>query len=269
MAQVIPLKPTDEDDLRLTTQGAYPPSDDLSAVKKFQDWWQKADKAQSQNLQNEKNEHAFALGHQWDEKTYEEIKGSGRVPLVINKTLSTINVVSGYERSNRMRVRYLPVEEGDNLKGEIWTEVARVVQEQGDIDFVKSDAFHDMLKGGRGCYELRMDYTKDAAGEIVTDLIKPWELRIDPLSVREDLMDARYVQRAKEVSLEEILLLWPDKGEELVGANAAALDLAQDNTIADRDSDYNSILSSSYKKDSDRWQLLETWYYQVRKLENS
>src|SRR5574340_607501 len=173
------------------TQGTYPSNDDLAFVSRVLGWWDEADKAESANIESEKSDHAFCYGHQWDSETVEELKKTDRVPVVINKTRPTIQVVGGHERSNRMRVRYLPVEQGDAFKAEVWSEVARIVQENGDIDFHKSDAFADMLKGGRGFLELRFCYADNPAGEIVGSRILPWEIRIDPTSSDYDLKDAQ------------------------------------------------------------------------------
>ena len=249
-------------------QDTFPSKGPNEFVAKVHDWWQAADQACSEWLQNEQSDHAFALGKQWDQADMDLLKEDGRVPLVINKTLPALLVVSGHERSNRMRVRYLPVEDRDTPTAETWSEVARVVQESGDIDFVKSECFMDSLKGGRGFMELRIDYQVDPKGAIVADRVLPWEIRVDPTSVRRDLSDARYILRAKDVSYEELLVLWPEKGEEIIGANLVALDLGTAATVGDRESDYDSLVSASYKKGLNTWQLIEVWYWQVENPSN-
>lgn len=245
------------------TQGTYPISDDLAFVEKVLEWWDTADKAQTDNIVAERSDHAFCYGHQWDTEDIAELKKTARVPLVINKVRPTIQVVGGHERSNRMRVRYLPVEQGDDYKAEIWSEVARIVQENGDIDFHKSDAFADMLKGGRGFLELRFDYGDNPAGDIVGSRVLPWEIRIDPTSNDYDLKDARYVLRAKDVSFEVLLTLWPEKEEEILEAQSDALALTETGSVASREDKYTGALSKSYQKGKGTWQLIEAWYWQV------
>jgi hypothetical protein len=253
-------------DERLSTQGAYPASDDLAFVRKVYDWWHEADESQGQNIVDEKADHAFALGHQWTTEDTKELEKTNRAPLTINKTMPTLMVVGGHERGNRMRVRYLPVEQGDSFKAEIWSECARMVQEQGDIDFHKSDAFMDMLKGGRGFVELRVDFRLNDAGEIRGSRVLPWEVRIDPSSSEYDMGDARYFLRAKEVSYEVLLDQWPDKSEEILQAQGDALELGTNNKIGDRDSDYDSTITRGYDKGKNTWQLIEAWYWQVEKV---
>lgn len=250
---------------KVTTQGAFPSPDDLTFVKKVHDWWKEADEAQGENLKNERADHAFAMGHQWDDETIAELTKTNRAALTINKTLPTIMVVGGHERSNRMRVRYLPVEQGDSFKAEIWSECARMVQEQGDVDFHKSDAFLDMLKGGRGFIELRVDFRDNPAGEIRGARVLPWEVRIDPASSEYDLSDARYFLRAKEVSYEVLLDMWPDKSDEILQAQSDALSLGTGRIVGDRDSDYDSTITKSFDKGKNTWQLIEAWYWQVEK----
>lgn len=264
MATVVPL--ADRDDIRLTTQGAYPSPDELAFVRKVQDWWKESDDVQGEWLKEEKGEHDFALGHQWAEEDYNLISKSGRYPLVLNKTLSTLLVVSGHERGNRMRVRYLPVEQGDNATAETWTEVARIVQEQGDIDFNKSEAFFDMLKGGRGFVHLRLCYDSNPAGEIVSDLVPPWELRIDPFCRSYDLNNARWVIWSKDVSLEELLVLWPEKSDEILAAQQATAGRDDSMTLSDRDDDYDALVTRAFDKITNKWMLREVWYWQVEKV---
>jgi len=100
------------------TQGAYPTDDDLAFISKVQGWWDEADKAESDNISAEKDDHAFTYGHQWAQDDIDELAKTKRVPLVINKVRPTIQVVGGHKRSNRMRVRYLPVEMGDSFKAD-------------------------------------------------------------------------------------------------------------------------------------------------------
>jgi hypothetical protein len=247
------------------TQGSYPSDDDLEFVSKVLGWWDEADAAENDNLESEKSDHAFAVGHQWDAVDIAELKKTKRVPLVINKVRPTIQVVGGHERANRMRVRYLPVERSDTFKAEVWSEVARMVQENGDIDFQKSDAFADMLRGGRGFLELRAEFSDNPAGEIVGSRVLPWELRIDPTSNDYYLRDARYLMRAKDVSFEVLLTLWPEKEDEILSAQSDVLSLGESGGIAERENKYEGALSKGYQKSKGTWQLIEAWYWQVEK----
>lgn len=267
MGQTKPIKSESIDYADATkTQGTYPSDDDFAFVEKVLGWWDEADKAQTENIEAEKSDHAFCYGHQWSAEEVAELQETTRVPLVINKTRPTIQVVGGHERSNRMRVRYLPVEQGDSFKAEIWSEVARIVQENGDIDFHKSDAFADMLKGGRGFLELRFEYGDNPVGEIAGSRVMPWEIRIDPTANDYDLKDARYLLRSKDVSFEVLLTLWPEKEDEILQAQSDVLALAEGGGIADRESKYEGFLSKGYQRGRGTWQLIEAWYWQVEKV---
>lgn len=267
MSDTKPIKTDliDYDDVT-KTQGTFPSDDDFAFVEKVLGWWDEADKAESENIKAEKSDHAFCYGHQWDKEDIAELAKTKRAALVINKVRPTIQVVGGHERSNRMRVRYLPVEQGDTMKAEVWSEVARIVQEGGDIDYHKSDAFADMLKGGRGFLELRFDYTNNPDGEVVGSRVLPWEIRIDPTSVDYDLKDARYLLRAKDVSFEVLLTLWPEKEKEILEAQSDALSLNQSGGVANREEKYTGFLNKGFQKERGTWQLIEAWYWQVEKV---
>lgn len=255
-----------KEDTRLTTQGAYESSaDDYAFVQKVQKWWDEADKEARNWLEEERKEHAFAMGHQWDDKDYKLLQETGRYPLVLNKTLAHLLVVSGYERTNRMRVKYLPVAPDDVGRAEVWTEVVRDIQEKGDIDWNKSDAFLDMLKGGRGFLHLRISYDDVPSGEVKSTVVPPWEIRIDPTAKSYDLADARYVIWTKQVSLEELLVLWPEKADELLRAQTlAAGKTSVQHDFASLD-DYDLLVMRAYNKLLKRWDLREVWYWQVEK----
>lgn len=253
-----------DDDQQLMTQATWPESDDYEIVSKVHKWWRHSDQKCATNIQDERNDHAFAAGHQWDESELEILKPTGRVPIVINKTLPTLMVVSGQERGNRMRVRYMPVESQDTLKAEIWTEVARVVQEQSGLDFNRSDSFMDMLKGGRGFTALYLDYGSNPAGDIQSARVMPWEVRIDPTSRDEDLLDSRYFLWSRQVTMEQLLSLWPEKADDLAQASLVANSMkGATETDHVRESDYDTLASGAKDQASGLWTLTEAWYWQV------
>jgi hypothetical protein len=110
-----------------------------------------------------------------------------------------------------------------------------------------------------------LDFSNNPKGELVSDRVPPWELRIDPSFQKYDLADARYLVWAKDVSYEELLLFWPEKAEQILAAHQEALGKDEAMAIGDRDSDYDSLISKSFDKTNNKWCLKEAWYWQVEK----
>lgn len=256
----------DKNDERYLVQGAWD-EEDLEFLSRVHKWKKEAKNVIDDWLQEELREHGYYAGHQWTAEEYDEIKKSGREPLTLNRIQAIVDVVLGQERANRTRVKYLPVDTLDDIgKADIMSEVVRVVQEQSDSDYEKSDAFSDMFQSGRGFVEVRYDTTDDPDGKICVEYLDPQEILYDPLAKKYDLSDARYFIRHKQTSLEEIYLQWPEKADSLDAMSGMAK--SSSGVSVESDDDYLSPLkyiTDSYNKQTKSWEILEIWYWQVIK----
>jgi hypothetical protein len=163
-------------------------------------------------------------GHQWDELDRMRLEQLRRPTIVFNEVKPTINAISGIERLNRPDIRFVsrPLDSSleEDAAGDLLTQAFSHVIDLCDGDAEQSRAVRDMSITGMGWVELRMDYEEDPDGRIVIERI-PWrEMLWDVNSRKENLADARWVARKREVPHEEFKRRWP-KFSELVDTGSA------------------------------------------------
>lgn len=174
--------------------------------------WFLQDRRETKDMRAEMREdYEFYAGHQWDHEDESFLKEAGRPIVTFNRTAPTIDSVTGSERSNRQETRYLPRNEDDGQKAEMFTEGSKWVRDNADIGDEESEAFEDAVKVGIGCTETWVDFETELDGEIRTDRISPLEVMWDYAASKRNLSDARRVYRVKMIERSEIKQLWPGK----------------------------------------------------------
>ena len=263
------------DNERFSVQGA-PSLEDESFVKRVRRWFHEARQARDAWFEDEQLDHRFYHGHQWSASDIKAMEESGRVPLVINRIAPVVNMVAGYERSNRNRIKFLPVDTvADPLKAELLSEVVRIVQEQSDCDYQRSAAFTDAVIGGRGYLEVVLDTTLDPRGEIRIEHIPPEEILVDPTSRRYDLSDARYIIRTQQMTMDSILEAFPEKADEILEMAQQALAslnsgkdfTALEDTHAAQNEWYEQIWQRAFDPENNTWEVWEVWYKQTERIQ--
>jgi len=262
-------------DTRFMVQGASAEKE-YGFLKRVRSWVNEAKQARESWFEDEQLDFQFYWGHQWSTADMREIEESGRVPLTLNVCATPVDLVCGQERSNRNRIKYLPVDnQSDILKAELISEVARVIQERGDSDFSRSEAFRDMVIGGRGFNEVIVDTRKNPRGEIRIVYVQPEEMLLDPTAREYDLSDARYIIRTQRMTLESILEAFPDKAQELlelskafiVGEHDAPVYLNTDELDAPDNEWYEAIWKRAFDPEDNTYEMLEVWYKQVEQVQ--
>lgn len=159
----------------------------------------------------------FYAGIQWDETDSQKLTSEGRPAVVFNRTVRTINSVSGLEIQNRQEVKYYPRNVDLNNQptndagySDMLNGASKWVRETGDFEDEESEAFIDNLICGEGWTEMRMDYEINPEGMIVKDRIDPLEMLVDPDSIKRNYADAKWVARIKDFSRQEIKQLFPE-----------------------------------------------------------
>lgn len=157
----------------------------------------------------------MVAGDQWADGAKEELEDEGRPAVTFNRLGTIIDAVSGSEVNNRQEVRYIPREIGDVQTNEVLTSAAQWVRDNCDAEDEESDSFVDVLITGVGWTETRMEYETDEEGQCVIERVDPLEMRWDPAARKRNLSDARWVQRERGFTKDEIEARWPDTAGEL------------------------------------------------------
>ena len=159
-----------------------------------------------------RGDYDFFAGRQWDEDDAKKLKADNRPAIVFNRTMRTINAVSGMERQNRYEVRYHRKEmETSSGVAEIMNSAASSVRSNCDAEDEESESFLDAAICGVGWTETRIDYEEDPEGTILIDRIDPLEMLVDHNSKKRNFADARWMARIKEMTKKECKQLWPDE----------------------------------------------------------
>lgn len=118
-------------------------------------------------------------GAQWDEDS--RVRLGGRLPVEFNEIMPAVNSALGYQIHNRMGIGFMPRGgEADEKNAEILNKVVRQIADANKLPWVETQVWADGLIEGRGYFDVRMDYEKNALGEIrITDL-DPRDVIPDP-----------------------------------------------------------------------------------------
>jgi hypothetical protein len=156
-----------------------------------------------------RDDYAFVSGAQWLDEDEAILKEQKRPPITFNYSEKMIDAVVGAEVSNRQEVVYKPRELTDAPLAELWTNAAKWVRDEGNIEDEETDAFRDCLICGMGWTHTRMNYDTEADGMIDTGRVDPTEMRADPSATKPGLTDRRYSFRLQWVDERLAKRYWP------------------------------------------------------------
>ena len=195
-------------------------------------------------LEEAEDSFAMVAGDQWDDDDLERM--GDRPAVTMNRVAAMVRGVCGLEVSQRMEARYLGREMGDTVAAEMDNAVARWVREGCNAEDEESDAFRDMLVGGLGWTETRVDYDTDPEGQIVIERIDPMDVRWDPSAGKRGLADRRWCARIKRMATEDVKRQWPDKADE-IDAYVANEDLRRSTPTSQRQVEEDEVEVVQYQ----------------------
>jgi|SRR5271170_240418 len=189
------------------------PGTDYSVLKRMQDnytkaltmwqsWWYEAD-----------TDNRLTAGDQTYNAWYQSL---GRVRstqyvVMINKVKRVVNMITGYQRKNRLTTTVIPIE---NAAQETADQLSGVIQWCHNYDNVYqtiSDAFEGAVITGLNLLQVHMDYREDPEnGEIRCTRLPFSSFIMDPFWTRPDLSDCGWVWVRKWLSPEQVRSLVPE-----------------------------------------------------------
>src|SRR5439155_14541502 len=120
-----------------------------------------------------KEMYRFYDGHQWEDYDKMIMQQSRRPILTFNEIKKTIRAVVGLERLNRTDVRFVTraLDSGleDDTMGDLATEAVVAVDDVSDAPYERSLVVKDVVIGGMGWFETRMDFSEDLDGMILKE----------------------------------------------------------------------------------------------------
>ena len=152
----------------------------------------------------------FVAGEQWSDSDKQFLRDQLRPVVVFNRVDPIIQAVSGSEVNNRQEIRYIPREVGDAQVSDVWTSAAKWVRDQCDAEDEESEMFKDLVTCGMGWTETRLSYDADPDGMILVERVDPLEMYWDPDAKKQNLSDAKWLMRVKDVTADDFRTMWPD-----------------------------------------------------------
>jgi len=191
----------------------------------------KADREFSAKWRKEaKEDFDFVAGEQVSEDDKAYLKALMRPVIVMNRTQTIINAVSGQEMANRQEVQYIPREEGDVKPNELLTEGARWFRDCASGDDEDSEAFLHTSICGMGWTDTTLDFDSDPAGSPDMGAVGPLEMFWDRNARKNNLTDAERVWRARKVPRAKARRMFPDADPSDFDAAWARIDGPEEDT---------------------------------------
>lgn len=159
----------------------------------------------------------FYDGEQWTEEELRTLKDRGQAPVVINRTKSKIDAISGMQMEMGVDTKAYPKGIRDFEMGRHMSTAIRHVEQTNDFDSEENEAFEELLKGGRGWYKTFVEWD-DFNPVIRTQQIDNSDVVPDRFSKRQDLSDAKRVHETIWMDVSDAKKLFPGKDKEIDGA---------------------------------------------------
>ena len=185
-------------------------------VKKFDKYYDQAYTAWSSWYPEAEKDLRFYLGDQWDQQEKRDLFQEGRNAFVFNMIRRSVNLVTGYQRKNRLSSVVAPVEDSDQQTADQFSQLLlQVMQANNGYQYI-SDAFGGALKTGFNMLCLWMDYRDDPLNGDIKISREPYSsFIIDPYFTNMDLSDCGYILKRKFLSLEQTKSMLPGKDADI------------------------------------------------------
>lgn len=122
----------------------------------------------------------FVAGEQWLEEDRMALRAAKRPALTINKTLITLASIVGEQIETRNEIAFRPRSGAAALDAELHTKVFRHIGDSNQLDWVRTAVFSDGAVTSRGYYDVRLDFSKNLAGDVAITQLNPRNVLPDP-----------------------------------------------------------------------------------------
>lgn len=188
----------------------------LNIVQDYDEYYEEAYYAWSPYYPLAERDMRFYLGDQWDEKEKQLLFSEGRSEFVFNKVRRNINLITGYQRKNRLSSVVVPVENSDQYTADLRSQLLLyILQSQNGYETI-SDCFGGAIKTGMNLATLWMDYREDPINGDIRIGREPFNGFItDPYFTKLDWSDCNYVIRRKYLSADQAASILPGYEKEI------------------------------------------------------
>lgn len=183
------------------------PHQNVELLNLFTERWQRATWAQQRWAELATMSTDFMESRQYAEDVRTAMRQGRRVALTLNKINPIVRLILGYQRNNKLDIKFQPGNDANATQGiaDVLTALEKSVATQNMEDFVDAAVFLDGIVTGRGWYETKLDFSNNDLGELKRTSVDPFEVFPDPDTTTYDVNEtASYIDRARWVSLDEV-----------------------------------------------------------------
>lgn len=146
----------------------------------------------------------FYAGDQWSKNDLAKLEEQGRPAVTINKVLTTVNTMSGEQRSRRVDLQFKATKDATEESAHAVTKLSMAVWDANNGDWLESEMYDDGLIRERGYLDLRMDFDTNVLGEISIMKDDSTEIVLSPDARSYDPKDWPEVFKTRWMSLDDI-----------------------------------------------------------------
>lgn len=149
----------------------------------------------------------FFEGRQWTEEQKALFRNDRRPVLALNKIGPLMRLVSGYQRNNRTEISYLPTNDMSSSEdtADVLGMIVKSVSNSNLMQFTDSDVFYDGIIGGRGWWDMRLNFEDNDFGDIKIIDNDPFSIYVDPDCTTYDInKTGNYVMESRWASVDEV-----------------------------------------------------------------
>lgn len=191
-------------------------SNDLDIIRDFDTFYNEAYTCWNSFFPLADRDLNFFLGDQWDEREKRQLFQEGRSTFVFNRIRRNINMVTGYQRKNRLSSVVVPVEDSDQKTADQLSKLLLYVMNYGEGYQVISDCFSGALKTGWNLMDIWVDYREDPVNGDIKFGREPYNgFIIDPYFSKRDFSDVGYILRRKYLNPDHVASLLPGQEDEV------------------------------------------------------
>lgn len=160
----------------------------------------------------------FYAGKQWAPGEKEQLQAESRAALTINHIEPKIDILEGIQRQSRTMIHYLPIEDGDQRMADIYNLASTQILHNCDFDENETEVFVDSCIGGRGVFNVYVDYNRNIEGDIIVERYN-WKDVIFGPHAKKDLSDLEYYIKTREFSEANAKSTWPNKADKITAVS--------------------------------------------------
>lgn len=157
----------------------------------------------------------FVESRQWSDADRAELTARGQPVMTFNKIARLVKIVLGVQQQNRYDLKYKPTGDASSTQAtaDALTKVAKQVTQANRYRWREAEVFRDGMIGGRGWFDLRMNYEKNILGEIKIDVDDPWSVYPDPHASKYDPKEWGFVTSSYWLSFNDLALFMGKKAK--------------------------------------------------------